>query len=674
MKRSDYKNHLDKIKCSPEFRIRMEERLSAERDGEYADSVSDVERVTKINYHRWTALAASAVLVLGIGGAAFCFAKNSDPTSENMLSDTGDDDKIPFALEKRSAETYSMNVTMFNYDSVGRTENLNIGNIPEEAADKIIDGLEKCQWDIVESDKFYDVSSETRININCTGAEEFVYTIDTNGYAMLEREGEQTFYYNENSYFNIVSTIAYYLPYCDWNSMVGGEKGEKLDVIFKEHIDEIRPTRTNVYQSNSLMLMWNDPYTVYIDQYGTITVFYDTQYDSGYGGNGSNTVYFSSSPEMYEQIIKELGDRLEKETATEAETALPTEILSPTESVYKIIDENITADPMDIFYKSGSGQFNSHSFTVSNVDMNNIVKIIKSLEWEVSENQYPQKDFYVVRNLIITLSGEIYDQQSSKMYSPANGDFSDLTVALSDLLSYDDFTYVMSLLANSGKKSAMSCSDFTFYYSDAAVSPSSESEIQYIKRGGTGIFYHDNSYNEYYMIIDSDSYTGEYYETNRNWTMIESGDKITEYEEIDINSDDSQKKISSGFSGMDYCLMDYDTICTYAIHLIDDIYTSSESTSSVDCRYDENTGCFTFSLKGSLYESNVISININIADGNVVKAYIERIDLNTNKNVLFYDFQLGDGMGGGINYYTENLDIYSQISDDMKFEKSQTED
>lgn len=673
MKKSDYKDHLDKIKCSPEFRIRMEERLSAERDGEYADSVSDVERVTKINYHRWTALAASAVLVLGIGGAAFCFAKNGNPTSENMLSDTGDDEKLPFILDRRSAETYSMNVTMFNIyrDSI----DLNIENIPEEAADKIINGLERCDWDNVDPDKFYDVSSETRLSIDCTGAEEFVYTVDTQGYAMLEREGEQMFYYNENSYFNIVSTIAYYLPYCDWNSMVGGETGEKLDVIFKEHIDEIEQTRSDVYGLNSwVTLMSNDPYTVYIDQYGTITVFYDTQYDSGYGGNGSNTIYFSSSPEMYEQIVKELGGTLNIETATEAETALPTEILSPTESVYKIIDENITADPMDIIYRSGSGQFDNHSFTVSNVDMSTVIKNIKSLEWEVSENKFPQNDFYVVRNLLISSSGEIYDTQSSKMYSPANGDFSDLTVALSDLLSHDDCTYVISLLANSGKNITILCSDFTMYYSDAVVSSDAESEIQYIHRGGTGLFYHDNSHNEYFIIIDSDSYTGEYYETNRNWTMIESGDKITEYEEIDLNSDGGQKKISSGFSGMNYCFMDYDTICNYAITLIDDIYTSPESYPLIECRYDEENGCFTFSLKGVLYESDVISMTLYFANENLVKAYIERLDLNTNENVVLYDFQLGDGMGGGIDYYNENLDIYSKISEDMKIEKSKTEE
>ncbi len=34
MNRNDYRNHLDKIRCSAEFREKMEERLSYESDGE----------------------------------------------------------------------------------------------------------------------------------------------------------------------------------------------------------------------------------------------------------------------------------------------------------------------------------------------------------------------------------------------------------------------------------------------------------------------------------------------------------------------------------------------------------------------------------------------------------------------------------------------------------------
>ena len=34
MKKNDYRNHLDGIKCSAEFRAEMEKKLSSEPDGE----------------------------------------------------------------------------------------------------------------------------------------------------------------------------------------------------------------------------------------------------------------------------------------------------------------------------------------------------------------------------------------------------------------------------------------------------------------------------------------------------------------------------------------------------------------------------------------------------------------------------------------------------------------
>ena len=64
MRKDDYKLHLDKIKCSNEFRRKMEELLSAEQEEIYAESVTTVERAGRINIQRWSGLAASAVLLL----------------------------------------------------------------------------------------------------------------------------------------------------------------------------------------------------------------------------------------------------------------------------------------------------------------------------------------------------------------------------------------------------------------------------------------------------------------------------------------------------------------------------------------------------------------------------------------------------------------------------------
>lgn len=663
MKKSDYKDHLDKIKCNPEFRMKIEEMLSSERDGEYADSVSDVERVTKINYYRWTAIAASAVLVLGIGGTAIYLTKNTSAPSESMLSDNPNDEIQPFS-ETAVLESYNMNVTMFNNDSDG----LDIGNIPAEASNQIIANLKRCSWQTADSEKFNDFDSETRLSITCTGEEEFVYTVNSNGYALLEHNGEQTFYYNESCYFNIVRVIAQYLPYCSWTSMLGGKTGEKLDVIFNEHISEIELTRSEVDSFDSwIMLMYKEPYAVYIDQYGKITV----SYNSEYGESSSGSISFNSSPAMYMQIVKELGEELGIETATETETSYSAGELSANEYVYKITDENITAEPMQLHYVIGSGQFDG-SYTLNNVDMSAVSKALKSHNWKVSEKSFPENSFYVVKNLLISSEGEVYDSQTSKMYAPADDDFSDLTIAVNDLKSCDDFAYVMSLLASSGKYDTISCNDLSFYYSNTAISANGESNIQYVYRGGTGKFYHSPSGEEYFMINSPDgSYSVEYFEQHRDWTTIENGEQIAEYADFTLNTENIPQKITSGFSGMDSCLIDYDYLCTYALSLINEIYERSENTYSTDLRIDETTGCIQFSVETTLYETDNIYISLNISNGNLVKAFVELTDYNTGATIGLYDFQLGDGIGSGITY--EYADIYSEISDNMKLEITKTE-
>ncbi|MBO5163343.1 MAG: hypothetical protein J6B75_02705 [Ruminococcus sp.] len=662
MKKTDYKNHLDKIKCSPEFRAKMEERLSAEQDGEYADSVSDVERVTKINYHRWTAIAASAALVLGIGGTAVYLAKNSPAPPETMLSDSSYVENRSLIEVELTTEICNMDLIMYTNDSVY----FNIANIPAEASNQIIKGLENCGWELAESDKFNDFDSETRLCISCTGTEEFVYTVNSDGYAILEQDDTQTFYYNENSYFKIVNTVAQYLPYCNWNSMVGGETGEKLDVIFKKHADEIKQTRSEVDSFDSwVMLMSNELYTVYIDRYGKITVFCD----SGYGGSGSNTVSFSSSPEMYNEIVSELGEELGITVATEPATELTTEALSVNEYVYKLIDENISSEPMDLSFAVGSGQFDG-SFDLKNIDMTEFIKAVKSHNWRISESSYPTSGFYIAKNIQLTVNGEIYDNRAGNMYEPADDSFSDLIYAVNRLVESDPCTQIMYYLSHSESNGTIMSGDITYFYSDIAEALHDNPQEQYIYRGGTGTLYHDSSCGEHFIINSSDGgYSAEYFEENREWIMIEKGNTIASYAPTVSDNDNTPRAVSSGFTGMGSCNMDYDNLCRFICNLIEDIYTTSDGLPTVDHRYDEATGCTVFSLTSTIYDTDTLNIYLNIANGQLVYAHVERTDFKSGETVVLYDFQIGDGMGGGITYYPENQDMYSKISEEMNTEK-----
>ena len=76
MKMDEYKKTLDDVKCSDDFRNKMEKLLSQPaqqtKESEYADSVSSVEPAPRRNWGKFAAIAAAAVLVAGgIGGGAY---------------------------------------------------------------------------------------------------------------------------------------------------------------------------------------------------------------------------------------------------------------------------------------------------------------------------------------------------------------------------------------------------------------------------------------------------------------------------------------------------------------------------------------------------------------------------------------------------------------------------
>lgn len=73
MDQKEYRYHLDNIKCSDEFRKKMEKALASEpgKIEEYEDSVSSVERIHTSVFKRYAAMAAALVLVCGAAGTVW---------------------------------------------------------------------------------------------------------------------------------------------------------------------------------------------------------------------------------------------------------------------------------------------------------------------------------------------------------------------------------------------------------------------------------------------------------------------------------------------------------------------------------------------------------------------------------------------------------------------------
>lgn len=94
MKRTQYTEHIEKIKCSDSFREKMERQLSSapQEVHEYEDSVQGVEPARKFSLTRFGALAAALVVIAGGGVLGYNSMKNirPDETASSLSQVEGD--------------------------------------------------------------------------------------------------------------------------------------------------------------------------------------------------------------------------------------------------------------------------------------------------------------------------------------------------------------------------------------------------------------------------------------------------------------------------------------------------------------------------------------------------------------------------------------------------------
>ncbi len=114
MRPNEYNELLKKIRCSDDFRKRMQAKLSSPsiEVHEYEDSVSGTEVITA--KHRWgkfAAMAAAFVLVCGaVGGGAYHFSKINDiPEINEDISD-----ESIYDIVKANKKSYDMSEYVFN--------------------------------------------------------------------------------------------------------------------------------------------------------------------------------------------------------------------------------------------------------------------------------------------------------------------------------------------------------------------------------------------------------------------------------------------------------------------------------------------------------------------------------------------------------------------------------
>lgn len=445
MKKEDYKNHLDKIKCTSGFREKMEERLSDAEDGEYADSVSDVETVTKINYHRWAAVAASVVLAAAIGGT-------------------------------------------------------------------------------------------------------------------------------------------------------------------------------------SLYLMKNAP--------------------------------FEPSGSTVSDILEKSGNEIPDNSITEA-------VVAANDTVYMLADE-ITSDGdmLTISYSTGSGQYDRR------IDMNNIFvgdlkKAIKSLSWNTSEAIFPTGSFYIVKDLIITDEGELYN--NGTVYKAENQDISALTAAFDDIKKSSELNFLRFMLLSNCDSFSTLEGDVDFMYTSGGGEPDAENKYY---AGGTGRMYFNNDNRSEYFTLSSESidYNSEFIMEEGYWTFLERGEEIANYipdENIMTDRDGKKISVSSGYFNYGRSYADYEKLQDIVFSYVDNVYFNPENIYDFNSADEGKINSYHLAYKWNESWDMVLDFNVD-ERGNILFAKIVQLKHGNGEAAELYNFRIGDGFGGEITYDSKDFS-FPMCSDEMKY-------
>lgn len=571
MNNNDYRDYFDKIKCSPEFKAKMEELLSAVDNVEYADSVSDVEHMPKINVHRWTAIAASAVLVLGLGGGVICMMHCDQPVQPQVSVSKAPSEKV--APQNEIVPDFSkMGIAELEFSGISGDESvtvLDFGKLPQIANDAVLENLSRGNWTEQES---FDIADEfVSLTLSWHDDHEMEYTVYGSGNAVLSQDGEN-YYFSIGNYYSLVGIISHYLPYCSWENLVSGDNGIRMAEIFKENLDSIGEISNYQYTSDhGICFLQSAVYSAYINKNGIVAVEYATN-------NGMNgTTYFLTSEEMYKELAELMNISI-SETSTQNSVIVNENISSDSEKVYTEAEKAIK-NAKSVIFRTGGGQV-ENSCTFEAVDLELLLTAVKSLKWSVKKEGYIKEDQFIIGDIIISKQGEIFFSKSGILYSADGQDLSMLNDALSNITESSDLENIAYMLASS-KNNFFTLSAYlyrSFSYNGVNIS-------------GSGLAYWDKTNSNEYIAIENVDNSYEFVMENGYWTFIQ---RTNSYGGSDENSGDSvavsetSASHTSGFRFYDTPLIDFEWTISDVQNILNQVIKFPDKIESIDITRSSN--------------------------------------------------------------------------------------
>lgn len=691
MRCDDYKRHLDKITCSDEFRRKMEDLLSSEPDGEYADSVSTLERAEKIKTHRWAGLAASAVLMVGIGGAAIQTIKHAPDAPP---AHSGKPDNPIIATEHKSNDEIGEYFFSFENNSYYRLAMGTEGYLPDELAEEIIERINsgiKREYDkeiTVESyiqEAEYDCDLFDHDSVPNTECKDYVFTIcsDTdedllykvsdNNIIFIADNGEESLYFGDKDlYGDINRMIAENIFSYDWK-VVYEEYSEEFSELLNKYRDEIIMTSDIGLEGGDIMFYNNSPYNIHGDTKGTIHVYYPI------GRNNETKHIAYQAPIEFVMAVDALMDR------SEFDESVPEPITDIKENLAQYFNDSQYFDDfywgMTVNYATGSGQF-SKGFPINNVDESTVLEffnILNSYEWTAADESYVKGETINIGNYLDSQSGSTYVitrngglYWSGTVYKAENQDLSEIQRIFDKFVCYNDETRLAYTLCTKADNFTTLESDISIYYN-----PLDETG-EHTPVNCTGRMYYENvtygeskdSHGDFYYTLNSidSEYSGEMYKQGRYWSFIERGNSIAkefysgdrDYEGYRVFPREDYMA-SGGYDNYDAINIDYDMVHNEAFNLL-----VRENINILDFTHTVIDGDDFISIEYKLDEEDAQSeIAEYLIDKNgVVVLMQKRRRLENSETQEYFIFAIGDEAGGEIIYDNPDFAI-PQPSDEL---------
>lgn len=440
MRLDDYKKDLDKISCSPEFKAKMNTLLSKEPEIEYEDSVSTVEPARKFGFRRYAAMAASAVVILGIGGAAIMNLRG-----HFIEPETSSNADIDISTDITATMTAFAEVELFGMESY--YSEVSFGAIPPEIViEQVFDQLKANEITSEKVTKEHNVvTSETSagtIVMEISGVpygfdfltnDPFTYTVDTLGMNKIE-QGDRTFYFYMDNYRGIMDAVSMSVAELDWESICTHENAGTIADLFKTYGGEFEylgtETPDGTEEQCPLAINGNFSFLVWFNMDNILSVAY-------YVDGETDVQHYFRTPEGFSQKMLDVisiptGDDEPNEDSTQA--------TFDTDELIAYMNETFAKRPY-ICYQSGQGQYDSRYVLDANADLSAFVDAASKLNWGKVEKYGGNSDYFFNRGFVVggvlqfPLSGDLYDEMNEVYYinDDKNSDNPEKIAAMNDM-------------------------------------------------------------------------------------------------------------------------------------------------------------------------------------------------------------------------------------------------